>query len=148
MEEIIYLEFNNWFGGRDYPEIPNIEDWVGQVDVPDYDSPLLDNEWCKEQRICVRLEYIDMSINFCITAPKSWVEKNCPKCLTNDEYTEEFIVGNEKRVYRYSYDRFRREPEDGETIVMGKFGCPFLEYTEENFGCSWYDRIEIEEDDE
>ena len=42
--DVIYLEFNNWFGGRDYPEIPNIEKWVGACDRPGYSSPLFNDE--------------------------------------------------------------------------------------------------------
>ena len=154
MEEIIYLEFNNWFGGRDYPEIPNIEDWVGGCDRPGYKSPLFDDEWCKEQKICVAVGTIDMSCNFCITAPRSWVEQNCPKCLTNDTYTVDFHWSRGKeegiKTEEYSFNRFRRTPEDGDTIAYGRFGWPFLEYKEENFGRTWYDETDYwdEEDDE
>ena len=55
-----------------------------------------------------------MSQHFCITATREWVEKNCPKLLT--EYT-----------------KFLRYPdEDGD--VQGRFGHWFLPYSEENFG--------------
>lgn len=55
-----------------------------------------------------------MSINFCVTAKKSWVEKNCPNLLT-------------------TYKKFLRIPEEDE-LPYGDFGCPFLEYNEENIG--------------
>lgn len=138
MNDVIYLEFNNWFGGRDYPEIPNIEDWVGRFDVPGYKSPLVDDEWCKEQKICVLVGSIDMSANFCITASREWVEKNCPECLTDEDYDITMLVCNEKKIYHYNYGQFRCEPEeDGK--VYGKFGWEFLEYNEENFGRHWYE---------
>lgn len=151
MEEIIYLEFNDWFGGRDYPEIPNIEEWVGECDRPGYKSPLFDDEWCKKQKICVAVGAIDMSCNFCITAPRSWVEQNCPECLTDDVYTKDFHYFNgQTKTEKYSFNQFRRAPEDGNIIVYGRFGWPFLEYKEENFGRTWYDEADywIEEDDE
>ncbi len=154
MEEIIYLEFNNWFGGRDYPEIPNIEEWVGGCDRLGYNSPLLNDEWCKAQKICVKVGNIDMSINFCITALRSWVEQNCPECLTDDTYTENFCYSNGQEQWtkteKYSFDRFRRMPEDGDETVYGRFGWRFLEYKEENFGCIWRDEEDniIEEEDE
>ena len=149
--DVIYLEFNNWFGGRDYPEIPNIKEWVGACDRPGYSSPLFSDEWCKEQKICVAAGNIDMSCNFCITAPRSWVEKNCPECLTNDTYTTEFHWqrGQEEgtNIETYSFKRFRHEPdEDGK--VYGNFGWPFLEYKEENFGRTWYDEQDYWNDDE
>ena len=127
MEEIIYLEFNNWFGGRDYPEIPNIEDWVGGCDRPGYKSPLLNDEWCKAQKIC---------------------------CLTNDTYITDFCYsrGQEQwwtKTEEYSFDQFRRMPEDGDEVAYGRFGWRFLEYKEENFGLTWCadeDNIIDEED--
>lgn len=151
MKDIIYLEFNNWFGGRDYPEIPNIEDWVGRCDDPDYDSPLIEDEWCKEQKICVAVGTIDMSINFCITATREWVEKNCPECLTDDNYTSDFIVtdknGKHIKTETFSYKMFRCEPDENGK-VYGRFGWPFLEYKEENFGRTWYDERDYWDDEE
>ena len=152
MEEIIYLEFNDWFGGRDYPEIPNIEDWVGGCGRLGYNSPLLNDEWCKAQKICVKVGPIDMSCNFCITAPRSWVEKNCPECLTNDTYTESFNYSNGQEQWtkteEYSFDQFRRMPENGEEVAYGRFGWRFLEYKEENFGITWCDEDGNEDDEE
>lgn len=148
MDEIIYLEFNNWFGGRDYPEIPNIEEWVGGCDRPGYKSPLFDDEWCKEQKICVAVGNIDMSYNFCITAPRSWVEQNCPKCLTNDTYTVDFHWPQGIKTEEHSFNQFRRIPENGNTIVYGRFNWPFLEYKEENFGRTWYDETDYWDDEE
>ena len=142
--EIIYLEFNNWFGGRDYPEIPNIEEWVGACDCPGHNSPLFNDEWCKEQKICVKVGYIDMSVNFCITATREWVEKNCPECLTDDTYTVDYHWqrGNEEgiKTETYSFNRFRVEAEDDEyDTAYGRFNWHFLEYKEENFGRFWCD---------
>lgn len=151
MNDVIYLEFNNWFGGRDYPEIPNIIDWVGRCDHLGYKSPLFDDEWCKEQKICVAAGNIDMSCNFCITAPREWVEKNCPECLTDDTYTVNFHVrgkdGEKIQTETYSFKQFRHEPNKyGDTY--GRFGWPFLEYKEENFGRTWYDETDYWDDDD
>ena len=148
MNDVIYLEFNNWFGGRDYPEIPNIEKWVGGCEKG---SPLFDDQWCKEQKICVLAGNIDMSCNFCITAPRSWVEKNCPECLTDDTYTVDFHYygpnGESIKTEEYSFKQFRREVEDGDDVAYGRFGWRFLEYTEENFGRTWCDEDGVIESD-
>ena len=151
MNDIVYLEFNNWFGGRDYPEIPNIKDWVGKCDHLNYNSPLFDDEWCKEQKICVAVGNIDMSCNFCITAPREWAEKNCPECLTDDTYTVDFQIqgkdGIKIKTETYSFKQFRHEPNKyGD--VYGRFGWPFLEYKEENFGRTWYNEEDYWDDDE
>ena len=62
------------------------------------------------------------------------VEKNCPELLTK-------------------YTQFLRNPDEyGD--VEGKFGCPFLEYNESNFGVKYWsefpddDDSNFEEDDE
>lgn len=145
MEEIIYLEFNNWFGGRDYPMTPKIERLIRGCERGSF---LFNDQWCKEQKICVKVGNIDMSCHFCITAPKSWVEENCPECLTDDEYDVNFIIydnnGPHGKTEHYSYSRFRREAQNGDDTVYGRFGWTFLEYKEENFGSVWYDEIEEE----
>lgn len=109
-KDIIYFELNNWMRGEDYPNDEPFITWVGN----DYDLKFQNEEFVKENKLCVVRSIIDMSVNFCITAKKEWVEKNCPKLLT--DYTD-----------------FLREPdEDG--YVYGRFGDEFLEYSEENIG--------------
>ncbi len=110
IKELIYFELNNWFAGRDFPAEEPFLTWL-EDDLNIY----FNNEsWVKENKLCVARSRIDMSVNFCITATKEWVEHNCPKLLTEHR---EFL---------------RYEDEDG--YVEGRFGNEFLEYSEENIG--------------
>lgn len=145
MEEIIYFELDNWFCGRDYPNAEPFNSWMGD----DLNLAFANEEWCKENKLCVEAGPIDMSTCFCIAAPRSWVEENCPKLLTDEEcgsYTiiSKFDPEQNKRVdYKkydsISYDRFICKPqEDGQ--VYGRIsGWPFREYKEENYGIHWND---------
>ena len=83
MEEIIYFSVNNWFCGRDYPPTKNFKKWLGD----DLNQTFRDDKWAKENKLCIYYGVIDMSQNYTIAAPRSWVEKNCPELLTDDEYT-------------------------------------------------------------
>ena len=113
MKEIVYFELNNWFSGVDYPAAEPFISWMRD----DLNIKFRNEEWVKENKLCVVESLVDMSSNYCITATKDWVEKNCPELLT--KYTE-----------------FLREPdEDG--YVYGRFGHEFLEYKEENIGITW-----------
>ena len=116
--EIIYFELNNWFSGRDYPNEEPFLNWM-QNDL----SIIFRNEkWVIDNQLCVVASFVDMSQNFCITAKKEWVEKNCPKLLTE-------------------YKKFLRFPDEDEE-VYGRFGSRFLEWSEENFGITWDDEEE------
>lgn len=109
-ENIIYFELNNWASGENYPAEEPFTTWI------ENDSNIFfDNiDWVKKNGLCVYRSIIDMSINFCITATKSWIENNCPKLLTE-------------------YKKFLRYPnEDG--YVYGKFYDKFLKYSEKNIG--------------
>ena len=78
-----------------------------------------DEEWVKQNKLCVVMDFVDMSQNFCITATKEWVENNCPNLLTK-------------------YIQFLRTPDEyGD--VEGRFGHQFLEYDEDNFGITEVD---------
>lgn len=134
MSDIIYFEFNNWFSGRDYPIGEPFETWVNK-------NKFSNEEWVKENKLCVRSGNIDMSVNWCITATREWVEKNCPVLLTNDEYSYIIILhdaqGDHDIPHVGHYSDFLREPdEDGD--VYGMFDWPFLEYSEENIGVHYY----------
>ena len=126
MEEIIYFELNNWGCGSDYPDAEPFIGWMSDY----YETPAEErNSWIawgsdemnqqfKEWGICVVVTTIDMSINFCITAPRSWIEKYCPELLTK-------------------YTKFIRKPNKyGD--VYGKFTTHFVDYSKENIGL-WYD---------
>ena len=159
MEEIIYFSVNNWFCGRDFPPTKNFKKWLGD----DLNQTFRNDKWAKENKLCIYYGVIDMSQNYTIAAPRSWVEKNCPELLTDDEYT--YIVRQSdpkesvkqgKTVWvdiehkgKYS-DFVDRPDEDG--YVEARFGWPYLEYCEDNFGAHWYSEYEDyeydEEDDE
>ena len=90
-KEIVYFELNNWSSKYH----PDAEPLVRTV--------------------------IDMSANWCITATKDWVLKNCPELLTK-------------------YRKFLRYPDEDGELPCGEFGCsPFYEYTEENIGFHFLD---------
>lgn len=121
-KEIVYFELNNWIEGEYYPDDEPFTMWFEN----DFSIYFNNKDWIKENKLCVVCTVIDMSLNFCITATKEWIEKNCPKLLT--EYTQ-----------------FLREVDEEDGCVYGQFGDEFLEYKEENIGIfySWN-----EEDDE
>lgn len=142
-EEIIYFNVNNWFYEQDYPPISKeFSKWVCK-------GYFMDDDWCKEQRLCVVAGNIDMSNNYCISAPRSWVEKNCPQLLTDDEYTYYLIFQkydsttggtiDEKKEFKKKFSDFVFKPKREGGSVTGKFGWVFPKYCEENLGVQWYD---------
>lgn len=110
MKDIIYFELNNWTPGKDFPAEEPFITWIGNDLKISFNS----DDWVKENKLCVVRTIIDMSVNFCISATKEWVEKNCPKLLTE-------------------FKNFQRFP-DKYGDVEGKFGTTFLEYEECNIG--------------
>lgn len=140
VDNIIYFEVNNWFAGRDYPDCEPFLTWMR-----DLGSPFRNEDWCKEQKICVVYEFIDMSQNFKVTATRDWVERNCP-CLLEDKY-KSFI-----HILEDEYDE--DETEYFETHRYGN--GPFLKYCEENFGVHeydydfdcWYNEEHVNDEDE
>ena len=146
-EEIIYFSVNNWFSGQDYPPTPNFKKWLGN----DLKQTFSDDEWAKANKLCIYYGCIDMSSNYTIAAPRSWVEKNCPELLTDEEYTYELCSysskGERREEYKKKYSDFVDHPdEDG--VVTARFDWPYLEYKEENFGCHWYDDEPYDDDNE
>ena len=119
--DIVYFELNNWFTGRDYPDAEPFLSWMRD----DLNQKFRDEEWIKENKLVVVESLVDMSMNFCITATKEWVENNCIELLS-------------------TYKEFVRKPEDDEDVPYGRFGCPFLEYKEENIGYHYADEIECD----
>lgn len=113
--EVIYFELNNWMPVRDYPEIELCEKMVGMFN--EEDIALLDNPaWVLNNKLVVVNTLVDMSSNYCVSAPKEWVIENCPKLLT---------------IHR----EFLRFPDADGELPEGRFGSPFFEYTDENIGC-------------
>ena len=117
--DIVYFELNNWFSGRDYPNAEPFLSWMKD----DLNQKFRDKEWIKENKLIVVESLVDMSMNFCITATKEWVEENCHELLS-------------------TYKNFVRKPEDDEDVPYGRFGCPFLEYKEENIGYHYAEEVE------
>ena len=109
--DIIYFELNNWSRGEDYPDAEPFLSWMKH----DLRQRFGDENWIKENNLVVVTSLVDMSINYCITATKEWVQSNCPELLTK-------------------YTQFIRYTEEDDELPEGRFGCPFLEYSEENIG--------------
>ena len=107
MEDIIKVSLNNWSMGTDYPEDFEMELEPGL-------SPFLEKEFCEENKLCVVVGTMDMSVNYTITAPAEWVKKYIPSVLgTKVQYNTE--------------------------AAKDSWYQPFLDYTEENIGLHWYD---------
>ena len=121
--DVVYFELNNWFAGEDYPNDEPFLSWMRN----DLNIKFRNEKWVIENELCVVASMVDMSSNFCITAKKEWVEKNCPKLLTD---YKEFL--------RYP-EKYENEDEDECVDVYGRFGCHFLEWSEENFGITYDD---------
>lgn len=148
-DNVVYIELNNWFSGRDYPIHSKLYEWVNQY-------KFRDEEWVKEQKLVVVCGPVDMSFNMCITAPKEWVEKNCPEMLSDKSYdynVHRYSAGIDEVVVEHrAYKDFLRFPDEYSEIPIGRYKMPFMEYTEENIGVHWsdayYDYEEDFEDDE
>lgn len=132
---IVYFELNNWLYGQDYPVGEPFQTWVTN-------HQFSDDEWCKENKLCVCAGNIDMSSHWTISAPIEFVEKNCPKILTDDEYDYVILTyksgENTKEVKHKKFSDFRRFPDEYGNVT-GKYSWPFLEYCEENFGSHYYE---------
>lgn len=140
--ELIKFTLNDWLIGYDYPSIEPIKTWLSNDKMFMY---LGNDAWCKENKLSVIIGSVDMSIDFCITAPKDWVENVCPwvigsdcelpiESLTNDFFTpfspdyESFIgcysfIDNwnyEKQDYNHPYIMHMPEPGklDGDEIPV------------------------------
>lgn len=149
-KEVVYFSVNNWFCGRDYPPTENFKKWLSN----DLNQSFRNNEWCKENKLCVYYGCVDMSQNYTVSAPREWVEKNCPELLTDDEYVyytmvhrpikkkpfggyeyEDVKEENKKKYSDFVYDP--KDVEEGECDRVGDM--PFREYCEENFGSEYYE---------
>lgn len=80
--DVVYFSANNWMSGENYPPTPNFRKWLSD----DFNQSFRNDEWCKENKLCVYYGTVDTSTNYTISAPRKWVEKNCPELLTDDEY--------------------------------------------------------------
>ena len=149
MEEIVYFEINNWFCGRDYPKDDVFKKWIATYQFRD-------DEWCKKNKLVVLCGNIDMSISYCVAAPKSWVLENCPKLLTDEEYEYKIITcgwdkeTNEPKetvdIHTKKYSDFLCHPDEWGDVYSLIDDWQFPEYCEENFGVQWH-KDDWEEDD-
>ena len=141
MEDIIYFSFNNWFSGRDYPIGDKYEELIES-------HKFSDKNWVKENKLVVVTGNIDMSVNWCIAAPKKWVEENLPELLTNEEYNYDIITHykgeNTVTTYTKKYSDFVYPGTPWEC----KYGMPFKEYDEEAVGVHYVEEDEWEWNDD
>lgn len=140
MNDIIHLQLNNWFSGRDYPSEEPFIYWISN-------NKFCDDEWCKENQLCVNAAYIDASINWCIAAPRAWIEEHCPIILSEDNFTyfTQQSYWNDE-IDKAEWKTIQHVKWYSEFIVRGDeghCGTHFPEYKEENYGVHW----EIEDED-
>lgn len=148
--DVIYFSVNNWFCGENFPPTENFKKWLSN----DLNQTFRNDTWCKENKLCVYYGCVDMSQNYTVSAPREWVELNCPELLTDEEYTYVTRVGRPKKKlfggYEYvweeethtkKYSDFVYTPEfEGDTPDNDRIGdMPFRVYCEENFGSKYYE---------
>ena len=144
-DAVVYFELDNWFCGRDYPNAEPFISWMGN----DYALRFRNDEWCKQNKLCVKAGLIDMSVCFCIAASRQWVEANCPDLLTDKECGAKFISRSfdkeqgkwvEKEHYESKkFSDFICKPDEDGDVEGRVSGWSFPEYCEENYGVEWYD---------
>lgn len=139
--DVIYFSVRNNILGEDYPITLNFINWLA------YNNQyFLNDEWTRENKLCVYAGSIGTSLNYNISAPKSWVEKNCPELFTDDEYSyygEVYIKNIGKtitRVFRKKFSDFLDHPNVHGDVIDHKIGWAYPEYNEENFGTRWYNK--------
>lgn len=137
--EIVYFELNNWFAGRDYPDAEPFLSWMSD----DLNLRFSNEEWVKENNLCVVVSNVDMSTNYCITAPKEFVLKNCPDLLSDKSYTYKISSSSKDGVkvteYTEYFKNFVCVPDEDCDLPDSRFGIPFLEWSPENVGKHYWD---------
>lgn len=76
--ELIKFTLNHWNAGSGYPDCEPYLTWMSDDHIAEYFG---NDTWCKENKLAVVLGLVDMSYDFCVIAPKEWVEKNCPEII-------------------------------------------------------------------
>ena len=72
VKDIIYFSVNNWDCGIHYPDTEIFRKWLGE----DEDQYSMNDEWCKENKLCVYCGIIDMSFQlYCICTKRMGGEK-------------------------------------------------------------------------
>lgn len=115
LTDVIYFELNNWECGKDYPDEEPFISWMNDKD---FLSVFASEDWVRENQLVVRASMADMSLNVCVTAPQSWVEKNCPNLLTakNLKFIYPPAPDGEPPCGRYDYFEEYTEPYIGKII--------------------------------
>lgn len=123
MTDIVRFSVNNW-----EPTCPETCNNVPVLDnvfinLPDSDQfAFTDDDFCKQQKICVYNEMCDMSVTSNVVAPREWVEKYWPEIINS-----EFDYTNKDDIPIFWYDDDNVWPD----------------YHEDNFGCSWPEYYEV-----
>ena len=137
--DIVYFELNNWFAGRDYPNEEPFITWCTEY-------AFRDEEFLRENQLCVVETLIDKSVNWCVTASKDFVDKYCPKLLSNGTYLVTFMrtgsEGSTKVIEGYAYHNFLRFP-DADGDVYGKHGTKFKPWSEDSIGIEYREEDDI-----
>ena len=147
-DDVIYISINNWFCGENYPPIKKFKKWLRD----DLNQKLEDDKWAKRNKLCINHGVLDMSVKYTISAPRKWVEKNCPELLTDDEYTYDIVYygrdGQTRKTFTKKYSDFVYKPYEGdETPDEDRYGMPFRKYCKKNFGSEYYETYYWEDDD-
>ena len=115
-EEIYFIELNHWSAGDGYPAEEPFFTWMSDSNLDTY---FRNEEFVMNNKICVRWFIIDMSIDFLITAPKSFIDKFCPELWKSEN--KKFIQ-SAKKLTELPYSWLYGEYEE------------FLPFTEEYIG--------------
>lgn len=121
-DNIVYFELNDWSPGY-HPDVEPFLSWVCMRKDKNYYINFRDEQWVKNNELVIVESLVDMSINFCVSAKRQWVEQNCPELLSK-------------------YQEFIRIEEDGDDILYGDYGCPFLKWSKDNIGIHHADEAE------
>lgn len=114
-EDAIYFEMDNREAGLGYPDDEPFRTWFKEP----HNLCLRDYVFAHQNQLCVYIQEIeDGVLNFVVSAGRKWVEKTCPKLLT--EYSKFLIQKDEYGDWR------------------GYFGLEPMEWRPEYFGISWY----------
>lgn len=112
---ITYFELNNWFPERDYPNVEPFLSWMED----DLKQSFRNYDFVEQNELIVVAGFLDMSLNYCVTAKTDWVMKMCPSLLTE-------------------FRQFLRFPDE-HGYIYGRYDCPFLEYDPNDIGVHWWD---------
>lgn len=141
MEELIYISVNHWACGDTYPDIEPLATWLDDDNIDKY---LMSPGWVKEQGISVLITLVDMSFNFNIIAPKSWVDKIIPDIY---KFPKFIMQKDEDGKYRGRYCGLYPSKFEPGCIYSYQFGDDFISKVlriDENGQFEWEDFEKVE----